>query len=262
MTKPVIQVENLSIRLSGKAILQDITLNVSAGEYVSIIGPNGAGKTTLIKCMGGIYRDCGGSIQIGGKAIKAYSSKELAQLLSYVPQAEGRTLPFSVEEFVMMGRYPHLSPFTPLKAEDREAVDRAIAQTGIEALRNQPMNTLSGGERQMAFIAGALAQGARIFLLDEPTTFLDYRHQAAVMRILKSICSDSGITIIAVHHDINIATENSDRMIALKDGRIAFDGISAEITDSATLEEIFDTPFHCIADNQRPLPLVIPGGAE
>jgi len=139
-------------------------------------------------------------------------------------------------------------------------VDRAIAQTGIEALRNQPMNTLSGGERQMAFIAGALAQGAQIFLLDEPTTFLDYRHQASVMRILKTICRDSGITIIAVHHDINIAAENSDRVYALKDGRIVFDGAAAEIADSATLEAIYDTPFHCIADNARALPHIIAGG--
>ena len=207
MSQPMIQAVNLSIRLSGKYILQDVSLSAGGGDYISIIGPNGAGKTTLIKCLGRIYKDWGGSIQIDGKPINEYSTKELAQLLSYVPQAEDRTLPFNVEEFVMMGRYPHLSPFTTLKMEDREAVNNAISLTGIESLRSQLMNTLSGGERQMAFIAGALVQGAKIFLLDEPTTFLDYRHQTAVMRILKTICRETGITIIAVHHDINMAIE-------------------------------------------------------
>ena len=160
----------------------------------------------------------------------------------------------------MMGRYPHLSPFTNLKPADFEAINRALAQTGMEALRHRPMNTLSGGERQMAFIAGALAQGAQILLLDEPTTFLDYRHQSEIMRILKTVSRESGITIVAVHHDINMAADNSNRIYALKNGRVVFSGTPEEITDKQTLENIYGTGFYCIPSAHRSYPYIIPAG--
>ena len=186
MSNPIIQIKNLSIALSGNEILRDVSLSINDGEYVSIIGPNGAGKTTLIKCLAGIYCDWSGDVTIAGKLFSEYSSKALAKLQSYVPQAEGRTNPLTVMEFVAMGRYPHLSTFTTLQSEDYAAIDAAIGRAGLESFRHRKMNTLSGGERQMAFIAAALAQGAKILLLDEPSTFLDYRHQAEVAEILKS----------------------------------------------------------------------------
>jgi len=118
MPKPLIQIENLSIALSGNMILKDVSLSINEGEYVSIIGPNGAGKTTLVKCLAGIYRDWTGDVAIGGKPFAGYPPKALAKLQSYVPQAEGRTNPLTVAEFVAMGRYPHLSAFTTLQAAD------------------------------------------------------------------------------------------------------------------------------------------------
>jgi iron complex transport system ATP-binding protein len=261
MNIPIIQVENLSISLAGNAILKGISLSVDDGDYVSIIGPNGAGKTTLVKCIAGIYRDWTGSIQLGGKAFADYSSKELARLQSYVPQAEGRTNPLTVDEFVAMGRYPHLSAFTTLNPADYAAIDDAIARAGLQPLRRRKMNTLSGGERQMAFIAAALAQGSKILLLDEPSTFLDYRHQAEVATILKTACRDHGITVVAVHHDINTAAACSDRIIALKEGKVAFSGTPEETTDSRVLENIYGTGFICTPSPSRPLPYVIAGGA-
>ncbi len=259
MHSPIIQIKNLSIALSGNMILQDVSLSVNDSEYVSIIGPNGAGKTTLIKCLAGIYRDWTGDVAIAGKPFAEYSSKALAKLQSYVPQAEGRTNPLTVEEFVAMGRYPHLSAFTTLQAPDYAAIDSAIERAGLEAFRHRKMNTLSGGERQMAFIAAALAQGSNILLLDEPSTFLDYCHQARVSTLLKSACREHGITVVAVHHDINTAAACSDRIYALKEGSIAFYGTPAEAVNSSVLESIYGTPFQSMEHSGRSF--VIAGGA-
>jgi iron complex transport system ATP-binding protein len=235
---PIIQIKELSIKLSGNTILKKVSLSVDHGEYISIIGPNGAGKTTLIKCIAGIYRDWTGSIEIEGNPFESYDSKALARLQSYVPQAEGRTNPLTVAEFVEMGRYPHLSAFTTLQTADYAAIDAAIRRAGLESFRHRKMNTLSGGERQMVFIAAALAQGSNLLLLDEPSTFLDYRHQAKVAAILKSACRENAITVIAVHHDINTAAASSDRILALKDGMLTENGTLEEIVNPQTLEKI------------------------
>ncbi len=261
MHNPIIQIETLSIELSGNPILKDISLSVDEGEYVSIIGPNGAGKTTLIKCLAGIHRNWEGSIQISKKPFNDYDSKTLARLQSYVPQAEGRTNPLTVQEFVTLGRYPHLSPFTTLNAADYIAIDEAIARAELQDFRHRKMNTLSGGERQMAFIAAALAQGTKILLLDEPSTFLDYRHQAEIADLLKKACREQGITVIAVHHDVNTAAACSDRIYALKEGSVIFSGTPSETAHSKILETIYDTEFITLPSSSRALPFVIAGGA-
>jgi ABC-type cobalamin/Fe3+-siderophores transport system ATPase subunit len=261
MSCPIIKIKNLSIALSGNEILKGISMDVGAGEYVSIIGPNGAGKTTLVKCIAGIYRDWKGNVTIDGRSFADHGNKELAKLQSYVPQAEGRTNPLTIEEFVTMGRYPYLSAFTTLTKDDYAAVDQAIERAGLQPFRHRKMNTLSGGERQMAFIAAALAQESKILLLDEPSTFLDYRHQANVASILTAACREDGITVVAVHHDINTAASCSDRIYAIKDGAIAFSGTPEETVNPTVLESIYGTEFICSNAPERPLPYVISGGA-
>jgi len=261
MSEPIIQIEDLSIQLSGNDILKGISLSVNPGEYVSIIGPNGAGKTTLIKCIAGIHRHWSGIIRIGGKGFAEHTPKERAKVQSYVPQAEGRFIPLTVEQFVTMGRYPHLSAFTTLTVDDRRAIDSALEQAGLIPFRHRAMNTLSGGERQMAFIAAALAQGSRILLLDEPSTFLDYRHQANVSALLKKACRENGIIVVAVHHDINTATACSDRIYALRDGAIVFEGTPQQIADAGILTDIYNTEFYISSSPHRPLPLITAGGA-
>lgn len=261
MSSPIIQIENLSIQLSGHDILRGISLSINRGEYVSIIGPNGAGKTTLIKCIAGIHRNWTGLIRLNGKPFAEHKSKELAKIQSYVPQAEGRSIPLTVEEFVAMGRYPHLSAFTTLTSADHRAIDAAIKQAGLQTLRHRAMNTLSGGERQMAFIAAALVQGSDILLLDEPSTFLDYRHQANIATLLKESCINNGITVVSVHHDINTAIACSDRIYALKQGTIVFSGTSQETAKTEMLAAIYNTEFICTPSPHRPLPFIVSGGA-
>jgi iron complex transport system ATP-binding protein len=260
MTDPIIQIENLQIQLSGQQILENVSLSVNRGEYVSIIGPNGAGKTTLIKCIAGIHRNWTGTLRIDGKPFLEHKPKALARIQSYVPQAEGRSIPLRVEEFVALGRYPHLSAFTTLSRQDRRAIDAALEQAGLTAFRQRAMNTLSGGERQMAFIAAALAQETHLLLLDEPATFLDYRHQANVAALLQKSCRENGITVVAVHHDINTATASSDRIYAIKDGTVAFEGTAAETAHADTLKSIFGTAFYLTPSPHRAFPLVSAGG--
>jgi iron complex transport system ATP-binding protein len=252
-----IETENLTIDLSGRRILHGITFSMEPGEYVSVIGPNGAGKTSLIKCLCGIYPQYGGRIRLMNQDAGRMTSRERARLLSYVPQAEGKSFPFTVEEFVLMSRYPHLSPFTTVSADDRAAADRALEQTGTAIFRRRKLATLSGGERQMVFVAAALAQEAGIMILDEPASFLDYRHQAEVFRLLRRLNRDFGHSILTVSHNINTAARCSSRILAIKDGQNIFYGTPEELMEPQRLQQIFDTEFRFIREDSHPLPLVI-----
>jgi iron complex transport system ATP-binding protein len=243
MKHTVIEMDRFSFAVNGHVILRVITLAVHKGECVSIIGPNGAGKTTLLKCLDRIHTAGSGEIRIAGKPLVAYTQKELARHVSYVPQADGNVLPFTVSEFVMMGRYPYLSPFSPPNSRDKEAVERALAMTGTTEFVHRSLSTLSGGERQRVFIAAALAQEAGILLLDEPATFLDPLHATEIHRLLARINSERGVTLLSVTHDINIAALTSHRILALKNGRVVFWGTPEGLMDEGVLKEIYGKSF-------------------
>jgi len=255
---PVIEISDYSFRIGRKEILKDISLEVNRGEYLSIIGPNGAGKTTLLKCLDRILTGGEGRIEVNGRPLETYSQRELAKLMAYVSQADERTFPYSVYEFVMMGRYPYLSPFSSVSSEDKEAVRQVLAATGTGEFADRRINTLSGGERQKVFIAAALAQGAKILLLDEPTTFLDYKHQADIQAILARLNRESGATIISVTHDINNAVAMSHRVLALKNGRVEFSGAADRLIDNEVLESIYGLSFSFVEHPKSGGTVIIP----
>lgn len=238
----IIQIKNLALELNGTPILREVSFNVQAGEYVSIIGPNGAGKTTLLRCLLGMYPYLG-SARISGVECTVADSRVLARQVSYVPQTHDIEFPLTVYDFVMMGRYPYLSPLSPAQKHDEEAVERALDITGTVQFKTRTLRTLSGGERQKVYIAAALAQETRIMLLDEPATFLDWRHQSEVMTLLKKINRDCGATILAVNHDLNSTAHWSDRVMALKDGRIFASGTPQDLIQPEPLASLFETPF-------------------
>lgn len=252
-----IHIGNLSLRLTGASILEQVSFEMQEGEFISIIGPNGAGKTSLIKCLCGIYQPDQGKINIFGQDAMALSGRQRARLISYVPQAEGKSFPFTVEEFVLMGRYAHLSPFTTIRPEDRQALEHALDQTGTTQFRNRKLGTLSGGERQMVFIAAALAQDARILVLDEPASFLDYRHQAEVFQLLKKLNREYKHTIITASHNVNTAACSSSRILAIKDKKRIFYGTPEDLLTPDQLAAIFDTPFRFVHEKGHPLPFAI-----
>ena len=254
----VVEVRNFSFRRGQKEILREVSFAVRRGEYLTIVGPNGAGKTTLLKCIDRILHGGSGEIEIFGRPLASYRQKELARRVSYVPQADGRVFPFTVEQFVLMGRYPHLSPFSSVGKHDRRAVREALELTATLEFADRLLDTLSGGERQKVYIAAALAQGADVLLLDEPTTFLDYRHQAEVCRLLARANQESGVTIVAVTHDVNHAALESDRIVALREGAVAFVGLPGEIMQPDVLRGIYGTAFLLVDHPRAEFPMIVP----
>lgn len=258
MTEPAILAEGLCVRLGEAEILNEVSASVARGEFVAVIGPNGAGKSTLLRCLDGIIEPTAGRVEIGGRAIDEYSRRELARDISYVPQPDAGSLDYTVRSFVEMGRYPHLTAWAALTEADRLAVTEAMGLTGVAELADRSMASLSGGERQRASIAAALAQGGSILLLDEPTSFLDYRHQVQILDLLDRLHREQGLTVVAVTHDLNSTVASADTVLALKDGRVERVGPPTELLDERALSEIFDAEFRLVAGGHRGLPLVLP----
>ncbi len=254
----VLEIRDLSFRAGAKEILRNVSFTVRRGEYLSIVGPNGAGKTTLLKCIDRLLPGGEESVWVFGRPLRQYTQRELARRISYVPQGDGRIFPFTVEEFVLMGRYPYLSPFSSVDPAGRQAVNRALEVTGTRPFAARRLETLSGGERQKVYLAAALAQQADILLLDEPTTYLDYRHQAEIRDLLAEINRTSGVTIVAVTHDVNRAALDSHRIVALREGQVVFVGLPCEIMQHDVLEAIYGTSFLLAAHPQAGLPVVLP----
>jgi iron complex transport system ATP-binding protein len=243
MTERALELGGYSFTLEGREILRDLSFSVARGERVALLGPNGAGKTTLLKCLNRILRGGRGDIRVAGVPLDSYRQVDLARRLAYVPQAGGRSAPYSVREVVEMARYPHLGPLAPMREDDRAAVDQALRETGIASLSDRPLETLSGGERQKALLAAALAQQADILLLDEPTAFLDPSQQADILEVLGRAHRDRAGTILSVTHDLNEALTNSERILALREGALVFDGPTASLTKGDALRRIFEHDF-------------------
>ncbi len=243
MSNIIIEVEQLSHNIASKRILENISFAVAEKQRLFIVGPNGAGKTTLLRCLSRIITDWQGNIKVKVKNLKTYSQKKLAKILTYVPQALGDDIQFTVRQFVLMARYPHLSPFSVIGPDDEKIVRQAMETTKTACFAKRVMATLSGGERQQVSIAAAVAQQAEIFLLDEPATYLDYKHQRDIHSLLAEINKIYNTTIICVTHDLNSAVLSADIIIALKDGKIVFEGTAQEIMNEETLEQIYSKKF-------------------
>ena len=253
----IINVSGLSCEIDSTPILENVSFGVGVGDYLSILGPNGAGKTTLLKCLNRILPISGGSITLDGRDLSEYNQKQLARRLGYVPQARGISLSYSVREFLLMSRYPYLSPFHPPGAADREKVDEMLKEVALAEFSERPMATLSGGECQKVLIAAALVQEAPVLLLDEPTTFLDPRYQVEINTLLRRLNRENGTTILAVSHDVNSSLLNSTRVLALKQGRTAFSGTVDDALAPDELEKIFDVPFTIIERPGADAPIVV-----
>jgi iron complex transport system ATP-binding protein len=258
MSTSVYTIGDVCVSIAKSEILHSVSMTIESGSCTSIIGPNGAGKTTLLKCLNRILQPNAGEIRLNDQALESFSQKEIARQVAYVPQASGLVFAMTVRDFVMLGRYPHLSPFSAVSAEDRDAVDAAMKQAQIFEFRDRPLDTLSGGERQAAYIAAALAQGGKVLLMDEPTTYLDYGHQVDVLRLIRELRTEQRQTLILVTHDVNHAIQVSDHIVALKDGRVAFDGTPEALVSDDVLESIYETDFTRLNAEGQALPVIMP----
>ncbi|MCE5341485.1 MAG: ABC transporter ATP-binding protein [Planctomycetaceae bacterium] len=258
MNQTVIDTTDLSFEVAGKRILDKISFSAFAGQRLFIVGPNGAGKTTLLRCLCRIIDDYTGTIKIKSRDIKEYPQKKLAAVLTYVPQSLPADIQFTVRQFILMARYPHLSPFSVIGPQDEKIVKDAMEMTQTTAFADRVMATLSGGERQQVSIAAALAQQAEIFLLDEPATYLDYKHQFDIHSLLMKINKTFGTTLVCVTHDLNSAVLCADTIIALRDGRIVFQGKPAEIMNEKILEDIYSKKFSFVLHPSTGQKLIVP----
>ena len=253
----LITIDKLNFSYGSKKILKQLSLRIKEGESIAIIGPNGAGKSTLLKILMRIETDYSGSIEFQGQSLKNYQQKELAKDLSYVPQGIAEQLQWTVLGFIAMGRYPQLSAFDGLKETDLSLVEDILNQCDLNHLRNRYISSLSGGERQRVLIAAALAQEANCLLLDEVASYLDPKHQSDIYKLLGSLEKKSK-TIISVTHDINAAAMYNQRIIALKNGQLKFDGSAKELMKNETLNEIYDKEFLFFEHPQTGQKLIVP----
>ena len=233
----MIELQDLCAGYGKRQILHGISLSIHSGELLSVIGPNGSGKSTLLKAIVGILSPEAGEVRIDSMRANALSRTEVARKVAYL--AQGKSTPdMTAEQMVLHGRFPYLHYPRRYGARDREIAAAAMEQTGILAFADRPMAALSGGMRQNAYIAMALAQDADYILLDEPTTYLDIAHQLELMKTLRRL-ADGGKGVAAVLHDLPLAFTFSDRVAVLADGGIAACDTPAALCKSGVVKEIF-----------------------
>jgi iron complex transport system ATP-binding protein len=221
--------------------LQDLNLTVAAGEFIGIIGPNGSGKTSLLRAITRILKPQKGTLYLQGKNLRHLGYQEIARAVAVVSQTPG-IAHITVEDFVLLGRIPHHQRFQFLDSQrDIEIAEKCMQLTGTGKLKNKRVGELSGGERQLVLIARALAQEPRLLLLDEPTTFLDISHQVRIMDLIKRLNRESGLTVIIVLHDLNLAGEYCHRLVLMKEGRLYKSGPPDEVLTYETIEEVYET---------------------
>ena len=222
-------------------VFQNLSLEIPAGSLTAILGPNGGGKTTLLHLLLGLLKPRAGSIHIAGQTPSQTSRRELSRIIGLVPQNEHIPFDFSLLDYVLLGRAPYLGALDQPGEDDLRCAGQALEKTGLNPLRERPVTALSGGERQLAMIARALAQNPRILLLDEPTSHLDPGNRRAVQNVLRTLATD-GVTVIFTTHDPNLATMMANHVILLRSGRLLAAGPMDSVLSADLLSATYGIP--------------------
>jgi iron complex transport system ATP-binding protein len=230
----------VGMRYGAAEVLADVNLQLHPAQLTAVVGPNGAGKSTLLGILAGLRTGHAGECRFDGVEVSRWNRRAFARRVSFVPQATRIEFPFTAEEVALMGRAPHAAGLLE-SPYDRDAVHDAMHSTDTLHLRARDFRSLSGGEQQRVILAAALAQSPEALLLDEPTTYLDLRHQVSLYRILRGLC-DRGVLVAAVTHDLNLAAAYAGRVVVLNAGRVVADGPPAEAFRSDRLREVFEVP--------------------
>ncbi len=236
----IIEIRNLTFSYSQTPLLKELSLDVEEGSFLAIAGPNGAGKSTLLNLVCAFLRPQAGSITIDANPIESYSAETLAQKVAVVRQEFVPAFGFSVFETVVMARTPYYGRFGFETETDRRIVANALEATETTEFASRQLAHISGGERQRVFIARALAQETPILLLDEPTSFLDLRHQVRIYDLLKRMQIEQGKTIIAITHDINLAAQYCDHVLLLAENTAYYKGTVTEVLSAERIKTVFD----------------------
>ncbi|MBI4297053.1 MAG: ABC transporter ATP-binding protein [Chloroflexi bacterium] len=234
-----LRLEGVSFNYGAEPVLKDIYLRVEPGEMVACIGPNGSGKTTLLKLAAGVLRPLRGQVHLNGCDMRSLSRRHVAHQVAVMPQLFHIPFAFSVSEVVALGRTPYQRGLAGPSASDYLAVRQAMAQVGLDGLVGRSFQELSGGERQKAVLAMALAQEPQILLLDEPTAHLDIRHQVELLGMVQQLNRKQGLTVLATIHDLNLAALYFPRLVLLHGGRIQADGPPSQVLTVETISGAF-----------------------
>jgi iron complex transport system ATP-binding protein len=237
--EPILEAQAVTVGYHGRDVVVGADLAIAAGARLALVGPNGAGKSTLLRGLVGTRRPSTGTVRLCGAEIGSLDPKAVARTIAVVPEIAGLPFQMLVEEIVALGRLPHDPPLSGTRPSDVAAVTTAIERVGIGHLRRRDVRELSAGERQLVFVALAVAQAAPILVLDEPTAHLDIRHQVDVMELLVDLNERDGTTIIAVLHDLALAAHFFPRVVMLDRGRIVADGPPADTLEASRIRDVF-----------------------
>ena len=286
MTAPLLRVKNVSFCLGGRQLFTNLSFCLAAGEHLSIIGPNGAGKSSLLRCLLGLVpmaqparmrglfhvvrRACGvlpqaassgwsGTMQLRGRDSASLTPLERARIMAHVPQGVEAIPPFTVRAFVAQGRYPHAD--TDPRAHEA-VVERSLHETGLWALQERSLGELSGGERQKAFLAAALAQEPALLVLDEPAAYLDPAHEQALHNLLLTLRHERKLAVVSVSHNLNRVLLTNGPVLTLHDGHSQLHPNGADLLTEGTLDTLFAAPFVTVLHPRTGQPLVLPDHIE
>ena len=237
--EPILAAKQVMCGYDERDVLRGVTLAVAPGEFVGLIGPNGSGKSTLLRALTGVLPLRSGQVLLDGQPLAHYNRRQIAQRIAVVPQLSGSIFPFTVRDYVMMGRTPYLGRFQSQRPVDVQIGQEAMAHTDVAYLADRPITDLSGGELQRATIARAVAQDTAILLLDEPTAFLDINHQREIFELLRRFNAEQDMTIVCVSHDLNLAAQYCPRIVVLKDGVVHADGPGSRIVNEQMVWDVY-----------------------
>lgn len=236
----ILQAKDLTLQYGARVIADRLNFSVDKSEIISIIGPNGSGKSTLLKSLGRLLKPTHGTVLLEGKDIQSMKSSDVARKMAILPQSSTIPPDMTIYDLVCYGRMPHQGLFDAPKDEDNKMVEEALIETNTAHMRYRRLDTLSGGERQRAWLAMAIAQNPEILLLDEPTTYLDIKHQLDLMNLVYKLHQTKKITVIMVLHDLNHAARFSHRLVAVKNGKIFADGLVKDVFTEEKLCDLYD----------------------
>lgn len=247
----------ISIKRQGNLLLQEVSCEIEPNQLVALVGHNGSGKSTLIKSLAGEMSISEGSICLDDQNISAFGHKELAKKMAYLPQQLPDAAGFTVRELVMLGRYPHQKWLQKPNSFDKQKVQQALELTQVEAFADRITATLSGGERARAWLAMCLAQDTQYLLLDEPLAALDMHYQLEVIQLIRRLVEEQGLGVVIIVHDINLAAQYADRIIALKKGRICHDGNVESTMQPPILNHIFNVDMKLLSHPETGIPVAV-----
>ena len=233
------QLRNICYSYAATPALSDINLDVTPGRFYGLVGPNGCGKTTLLDLLVGSKAAAAGTVRFNNRPLGDYRKRDLARLVSLVPQDFAIGFAFTVEEVVLMGRHPYIPRFAAPSATDWQLVDDAMTTIGIDHFGKRYVNELSGGEKQRVAVARALAQDTPVLLLDEATASLDVQYTLQIFNVVKKLVEDEGRTVIAVIHNLNLAAAYCDEILFMKEGRLMRQGSVGEVLEPGIISEVF-----------------------